>query len=167
MQIRSTEEKFLYELAAIYNAETRFLEAQQHMIRQTHNERLSPMLLHHIDETQQQIKNLQLVFSLIDRPPQSIDCEAATGLIHDAQALMQQTAIHPDLLDTVIVETQIKMKHFAIVGYRGLMKGIEQLGQTIAASLLGENLRQEEQTLQVFEDYFYAMPNSGTRMRPL
>lgn len=167
MQIRSTEEKFLYELAAIYDAETRFLEAQQHMIRQTHNEPLRNLLLNHINETQQQIKDLKLIFNLIDRPPQSIDCEAAAGLINDAQTLMQQTAINPDLLDAVIVEAHIKMKVFEIAGYRGLMKGIEQIGQTIAASLLGENLRQEEQTLRVFEDYFYAIPNSGTRMRPL
>lgn len=167
MPMNSAEEEFIYELDMIYDAENRFLEAQQHMVRQTRNEPLMLILVQHIDETQQQLKNLKLVFNLIDHSPQPNPSEVVTGLIGDAQRLMQQTAINPENLDVVLVDAQMKMKNFEIVCYRNLIKAIKQIGQSVILYLIGENLQQEERILQWFEQYFYTMPKSGTRIRPL
>lgn len=171
MQINSVEDKLFYNLLVIYDAEIRFLESQQHMIRQTRNEPLIVMLLRPIEESQQQIKNLRLVLGLIDRHPSAICSEAVTGLIKDTQVSMQKSAINPDILDGVLVEAQMKMKGFEIACYCALVRSIKQIGQTAMLSLIGENLQQERETLQLFEQLFeecsYTMPKSGTRIRPL
>lgn len=167
MQLKSLEDSLIHELNKTYNAEIRFLEAQQHMVRQIRNEPLIRMLVQHIDQTQQQIKNLRLVFRLIDREPISIASEMVTGLIAEAQTLMQQTAIHPEILQMVIVEALIGIENFEIICYRDLIKRIEQLGQTASLLLITENLQQKEQALNQFEQYFYTMPKSGTRTHPV
>lgn len=157
MQIDSLEEKLIYELNVIYDAEKHFLEAQQHRVRQTRIEPLIRMLVQHINETRQQIENLRLVFKLIDYEPKPIMFEVVTGLIAEAQTRIQQTAIDPEILEAVIVEAQIKMKDFEITCYYNLIKGIEQLGQTVIFYLIIENLRQEEQTLEQLKQYFCAI----------
>jgi ferritin-like metal-binding protein YciE len=158
MQVNSSEERLIDGLNVIYDAETRFLEAQEHAVRQVRSGSLMSMLVQHINKTQQQLKNLKLVFRLIDRKPKSIASEAVTALIAEAQNLMQQTAIQPEILQAVMIEAHIKMKAFEIYCYRNLIAEIEQIGQTVILCLIIKNLQQEEQILERAEQYFHALP---------
>ncbi len=64
MKLDNLQDKFIFNLGNIYDAEQRFLEAQQAQLQQADTPQLQTALQHHIEETQQQIRNLEQVFSL-------------------------------------------------------------------------------------------------------
>jgi ferritin-like metal-binding protein YciE len=149
-RINTLEEKLIYELGAIYDAEHRFQEAQQQMLQQTSNDLLKSMLEMHIRETEEQIKNLEQVFTLIAQIPKRVNCEAAAGLVSDAQALIKNAG-HPGIVDVAMAGAQAKVEHFEITCYRGLVMAAEIMGNNQAVDLLRQNLQQEEQTAQKVE----------------
>ena len=51
----------------------------------------------------------------------------------------------------MIVSAAIKVEHFEIASYRGLITGAEQMGQQKVVNLLKQNLREEEQTALIAE----------------
>jgi len=69
MPVKTTQEKFLHELADLYDAEHQFLQGQHHMHAQAKDAKLKAMIHEHIAESQQQIKNLEQVFSALGEKP--------------------------------------------------------------------------------------------------
>jgi ferritin-like metal-binding protein YciE len=55
------------------------------------------------------------------------------------------------LRDCVIDAAVIKVEHFEMGSYRGLITGARLMGQTEIVDLLEQNLRQEEETAQIAE----------------
>jgi ferritin-like metal-binding protein YciE len=53
--------------------------------------------------------------------------------------------------DCIIVASVIKVEHFEMASYRGLITGAQQMGQNEVVNLLSENMQQEEQTAQIVE----------------
>lgn len=150
-KITNLQDKFIYEVGAMYDAENRFLEAQQVMWQSCQNNQFKSLIETHIRETEQQIRNLEQVFSTLGQQPQRVTCDAAAGVISDAQKLMLLTADNPTILDLGLIAGQSKVEHFEIACYRGLIKGAEQMGQREVVQLLQQNLQQEEQTAQKLE----------------
>ncbi len=62
MAINTLEEKFAHSLGDIYDAEHRFLEAQETLLQSASSTTVKQMLKKHITETEQQIVNLTQVF---------------------------------------------------------------------------------------------------------
>ena len=150
MPITNLQEKFLYELADIYDAEHRFLEAQQQMLEEASGQELQGMIQTHIDQTQQQIQNLEQVYEQVGQQPERVTCEVAQGLVAEGQEGMQETQAGP-LRDTMIASAQLKVEHYEVASYRGLLAAARQTGQNEVAGLLLQNLQQEEQTALLVE----------------
>ncbi len=98
-KITNLQEKCAYELCSIYAAEQHFLEAQQIILQCVVNDQLQSLLQNHIQETEQQIRNLEQVFSTMGQQPKRIYCYAAAGLVSDAQKLILLTTNNPSILD--------------------------------------------------------------------
>lgn len=151
MPITNAQEKFVYTLSMLYGAENQFLQAQQQMLDQCSAEELKGMLQTHIDETQQQVENLEQVFSQIGQQPQSQTSEAARGLISDAQRSTQEAQLEA-IRDTLIADAQAKVEHFEIACYRALIAGAVQMEVSDeVVGLLEQNLEQEERMVQMIE----------------
>ena len=150
MPITNLQEKFLHELADIYDAEHRFLEAQQQMLDEASAQELQGMIQQHIDQTQQQIEVLDQVYEQLGQQPERITCQVAQGLVAEGQEGMQEAQAGP-LRDTMIASAQLKVEHYEVASYRGLLTGARQMGQNEIASLLLQNLQQEEQTALLVE----------------
>lgn len=150
MAITNPQEKFVHELCLTYDAEHQFLEAQQEMLQQASDGELQGMTQTHIDETQQQIQNLEQVFDQMGQQPQRVTNQAAQGLVADGQTAMQE-AQADEIRDTLIAGAQAKVEHFEIASYKGLVTGAQQMGQDQVVNLLNENLQQEQNTAQMIE----------------
>jgi ferritin-like metal-binding protein YciE len=150
-KITSLQDKFIYELGAIYDAEHRFLEAQQLMWQYSQHQQLKPLIETHIRETEQQIRNLEQVFSTLGQQPVRVTSDAAAGLVSDGQKLTLLAADNQKIVDLGMVGSQSKVEQLEIACYRGLIKGAEQMGQNEVVQLLQQNLQQEEQTAQRLE----------------
>jgi ferritin-like metal-binding protein YciE len=151
MAIKSLDEKFIHEIGDIYDAEHQFLEAQQQMLQQAQSGIVKRLLQEHIRQTEEQIKNLEQVYSTLGQEPKRIKCQGASGLVSEGQKLMKETSSNPALVDCAIAGAQSKVEHYEIASYRGLIEGARLMGQNEVLRLLQQNLEQEEQTAQKVE----------------
>ena len=104
----------------------------------------------HIGRTQQQARNLKQIFEQLGQQAQRATNEAAQGLVSEAQLVMQETQ-DENLRDCAINAAVIKVEHFEIGSYRGLVTAAQQMGQDEIVDLLQQNRREEEQTAQTAE----------------
>jgi len=151
MAIKTLEEKFQHGLGDIYDAEHRFLEAQQTMLESATSATVRKNLEKHIVETEQQIVNLTKVYEALGLTPKRVACDAAKGLVTEGDKLLKETKDVPELADLGITGSCSKVEHYEIAAYRGLIACAESMGQTEIARLLQENLQQEENTAQTLE----------------
>lgn len=141
----------IHELADIYDAEHQFLEAQQQMIQKANSDQVKSMLQEHIQQTEQQIKNLEQIFQQLGQEPKREKCAGASGIVSEGNKLLKEVEKNPQLIDLAIAGSQAKVEHYEMASYRGLIMAVEQMGQQQALTLLQQNLQQEEQTAQRVE----------------
>jgi len=152
MAIKTLEEKFQHGLGDIYDAEHRFLDAQQTMLESATDATVQANLKKHIAETEEQIVNLTKVHELLGLTAKRETCDAAAGLVSEGSKLLKETKDVPALADLAINGSCTKVEHYEIASYRGLIAGAEAMGQTEVATLLSANLEQEENTADTLED---------------
>jgi ferritin-like metal-binding protein YciE len=150
MTMRNAQEMFQHEVGDIYDAENRFLKGQQEMLNKASDPQLQGLIKQHIEQTQQQIRNLDQVFSLLGQQPKGVMCDSAQGLVTEAQKAMQEAASDP-IRDVLIDTAAAKVEHYEIASYRSLITDAELMGQREIQTLLQQNLQQEEQTAQLLE----------------
>jgi ferritin-like metal-binding protein YciE len=150
MPITNPREKFVHELADVYDAEHQFLEAMQKMHDNASDEKLKAMLEEHMAETQQQIENVEEVFSSIGEQPKRQHCSGAEGIIEEGSKAMQEAATD-EIRDQLIVGGATKAEHYEMVGYADLIEGAEMLKLRKAVKLLTENRGQEVRTARKLE----------------
>jgi len=150
MAIANVNDLAVQALGEIYDAEHQFLEGQREMEQQATDQDLKSSIQQHISDTEQHIRNLEQVFEQLGQQPQRQTNEVAQGLVSHAQQNMQ-AAENEAIRDCIIVASVIKVEHFEMASYRGLITGAQQMGQNEVVNLLSENMQQEEQTAQIAE----------------
>ena len=150
MPINSSEEKFEHELADMYDAEHQFLEAMGKMRRMASDPKLQAMLAEHMEQTEEQIRKLQEVFSVLGKEPERKECMGAKGLVDEATNLMQEVGTR-ELRDAVIAGAATKAEHYEMVSYADLIDGAEMMKKRKAVRLLTENREQEVSTARRLE----------------
>ncbi|ALF54204.1 hypothetical protein ACX27_17360 [Nostoc piscinale CENA21] len=150
-KITNIQEKLHYELCGMYDAECRFLEAQQIMMQCTENKQLQSLIETHIRETEQQIRNLEQVFSNMGKQPKRMTCEVAAALISEGQKYLLLTSENSSLLNLTLAAALAKVENFEVFSYQGLIKVAENMKQQEVVKLLQQNLQQEQQTVQKIE----------------
>ncbi|MBW4643308.1 MAG: DUF892 family protein [Goleter apudmare HA4340-LM2] len=150
-KITNLQQKFVYEIAVMYDAENRFLEAMQMMCQCCQHNQMKSLLENHIRETEQQIRNLEQVFNTLGQQPKRVNCDAAAGLISDGQRFMLLASDNQKILELGLAGGQAKVEQLECTCYRSLIKGAEQMGQNQIVQLLQQNLQQEEQASQKIE----------------
>lgn len=151
MAIRTLDEKLVHDIGDIYDAEHRFLEAQQEMLQHAHAQSVQMLLTEHIAQTQQQIDNLNQIYKLMGVTPARVKCDAAAGLVIEGQKGLKETSGAPTIQDVMIANASSKVEHYEIASYRGLIEGAKLLGNPQVLALLQQNLQQEEQTAMKIE----------------
>ncbi len=150
MPINTAEEKFIHELGDIYDAEHRFLDAQNEMLPLASDNKLKKLLEQHIKQTEGQIQNLEKAFEHLGEKAKRHKCDAAAGLVSEGQKSIKEAGTD-QIRDCLIASSQAKVEHYEIASYRGLMVGAKQMGQKEVLELLQQNLTQEEQTAEQVE----------------
>ncbi|MFM9161134.1 MAG: ferritin-like domain-containing protein, partial [Dolichospermum sp.] len=74
-KITNLQQKFIYEINTMFDAENRFLESQQMMWQCSQNNKFKMIIETHIQETEQHIKNLEQVLNILGEKPQRITCD--------------------------------------------------------------------------------------------
>ena len=150
MPITNAREKFVHELADIYDAEHQFLEALHKMQAQASDEKLKGMLEEHATQTEEQISRLEKVFSEVGESPGRQPCAGAHGLVQEASKMMEEVQTS-ELRDAVIVGAATKAEHYEMVSYKDLIDGATMLKLRGAARLLAANREEEVKTARRLE----------------
>src|SRR2546421_5704094 len=150
MPITNSQEKFVHELADMYDAEHQFLEAMGKMRDRASDEKLQTMLEEHMQQTEQQILALEEVFSETGETAQRQECLGAKGLVEEASRMMEEAGSN-EIRDAVIAGGATKAEHYEMVSYADLIDGAEMLKLRKAVKLLTENREQEIATARKLE----------------
>jgi ferritin-like metal-binding protein YciE len=145
-QLTSTNELFTHKLGAALTMEQTVLKMLQKLEQTAKEPELKEQFSHHRDETQQQISNLQQVFSALGETPQTQPCPTIDGLKEESEQMISQTS--GQLIDAVLLGGAAETEHHEIAVYEGLITHADEMGHEDVVALLTENLEQEQHTLK-------------------
>ena len=145
------KELFEHELRDIYDAEHKMLRSLESMAKKVTNTELSQAFELHRKTTENQIGRLERVFELVDRAPRREPCEGINGLIEEFTEFVKEEDPAEPVLNVFASAAALKVEHYEICAYKSLILLADQMGNSEAAQLLQETLREEQETAQELE----------------
>ncbi|MBR0826338.1 ferritin-like domain-containing protein [Bradyrhizobium manausense] len=136
---------FLETLKDIYFAENKIIKTLPKMAKAAHSKELAAAFNKHLRETQGQVKRLDQVFKMLDKPARGKPCEAIKGITDEGAEIMKAFKNAP-ALDAGLLAAAQSVEHYEISRYGTLRTWAEELGMQEAARLLQETLDEEEAT---------------------
>ena len=142
---KNLNDLFLDTLKDIYYAEKQILKALPKMAKAAHSGQLRAAFEKHHGETEGQVKRLERVFELIDKPARGKTCEAIQGLLDEGKEIMEEYK-GTEALDAGMVAAAQAVEHYEISRYGTLKQWALQLGIKDAVRLLDQTLQEEKKT---------------------
>jgi len=164
MPMQTPQDLFVHELSSIHSAEqiiVRMLEQAQGLVQ---NQQLKDGLRAHADQSRQQAQRLEQIFQQLGEQPHPVTCHSAQGLHQELQDALQAQP-SPDVVEGLVVAGACKTEHLEIAAYTGLLEKANAMGQTQAAQLLEQSLREEQQMLQQVEQISQQLTQQMARMQ--
>lgn len=137
-------ELFCNELKDIYWAEKALTKAIPKMIEKASSEELITALEDHLAVTEGHVDRLEQVFKIIGEKAEAKKCEAMSGLIDEAGEIMKE-AEEGVVRDAGIISAAQKVEHYEIATYGTLVSFANTLGESEAAGLLEDTLKEEKE----------------------
>jgi ferritin-like metal-binding protein YciE len=148
-ELTTPTELFTHKLGAALTMEQTVLQMLQKLEQEAQEPELKEQFSHHRTETEQQISNLNQVFSALGEQPQTQPCPTIDGLKEESEQMISQTS--EELIDAVLLSGAAETEHHEIAVYEGLITHADEMGQEDVVALLTENLEQEQHTLKEVE----------------
>ena len=145
MKLDRLKDLYIEQLRDLYSAETQIISALPEMINKTSHRELRTALQNHLEETREQKKRLQQVFSNLNVGPEGEMCEAMKGLIREAKELLKKDA-DADVLDAGIIASAQRVEHYEIAGYGTVCTYAEMLDREDDYKLLSATLGEEKES---------------------
>jgi len=149
-KIESPRELFVSNLRSTLKMENDILDMLEELQEEARDSELKQNLVHHHEETQQQVRNLERAFEALGEEAKEESCPPIEGIEKDGKQSIKQ--VDDSLVDHVILGGAAKTEHHEIAVYNGLIMKAEALGEEDIANLLRENLEQEEHTLKEVDE---------------
>jgi ferritin-like metal-binding protein YciE len=92
------------------------------------------------------------VFETIGEKANAEKCPGIEGLKTEHDEFVANEEPTPEVLDMFLTGAATRTEHYEIAAYTGLITMACALGESEAANLLGENLKQEEAALKTVTD---------------
>ena len=143
MPASQLQKLFEDELKDIYWAEKALTKAIPKMIEHATSSELIDALTVHLEETQEQVNRLEQVFASIGKKAEAVKCEAMTGLIKEAEEIMEECE-EGAMCDAGIISAGQKVEHYEIATYGGLAQLAKTLQLEDIAGILEETLVEEK-----------------------
>jgi ferritin-like metal-binding protein YciE len=143
MSVNNWNDLLVEEVRDIYHAEKQVAKALPKMVKAAASDDLRHALEGHLEETHAQVERLEKVLQLLNTPIRGKKCEAMEGLIKEGDEVLQEDL--PDTIrDAALTMAARKVEHYEIAAYSSAHAIAETLGLDEVASLLADNLAEEE-----------------------
>lgn len=117
---------FLDELEDMYSSEHQIVKALPKLIKLASFPELKEALTKHLKETENQVRRIEKIFSILGVKAKEKTCEAMEGLVREADELTQQKD-KSSVLDAAIISACQKVEHYEIASYGTLRSFAKQL----------------------------------------
>lgn len=151
--METAHELFLHGLSDILDGERQLVEALRKMADNAARPELKKAFEQHQAQTEGQVERLEQCFQELGEEPQSTECKGIKGLLEEHETFQSEEEPSPDLLDIESVVGAEKVERYEISEYEALIRLAQMMGHTKPARLLGQNLREEQQTLKKMEGF--------------
>ena len=146
---------FLHGIKDIYYAEKRLTKALPKLINAAKSEDLVEALTDHLTETEEHVRKVERVFSLLKLEPSGTKCDAIDGIAEEAESILEDFGETP-ACDAAIIFAGQAAEHYEITRYGSLRTFAEVLGYEEIEQILAEILEQEkdadEKLTEIAED---------------
>lgn len=132
-------------LKDVYFAEKQILKSLPKMAKAAQSADLSSAFKKHHRETEGQVRRLEQVFKLIEKPVKAKTCHAIMGILDEGKEVMDDYK-GTEALDAGLLAAAQAVEHYEISRYGTLKAWATKLGITEAVRLLDETLQQEHNT---------------------
>ena len=140
--MKTLAEAFHHTLKDIYYAEKALTKALPKVASAAGTSDLKKAVEHHLEETKEQIKLLEKVFSSIDEKAEGEKCDAIEGLIKETEGIIKEAS--GVALDAALIAAAQAVEHYEITRYGTLREWAKVLGYNKAHDLLTQILDMEK-----------------------
>ena len=145
MPVDSLQDLYQQKLTMILDAEQQGLQAYPQMLGMVQHDELRQSLQTHMQQTQQQVEQLQGLMQQGGQSQQGQRCVSMQALIQEAQQMVGQIQ-DPDTRDAFLIGAAQAMEHHEIAAYGTARAWARQLGREQDVQVLEQILDQEKQT---------------------
>jgi len=137
--IQSPLDLLMYELRVLQSVEQSKLQMVARLKQICSNPQVSQLFETEIPKVQQQTLRVQECLRLLNSQPASATSHAIDCMQHDLQEFMQQNPSQ-QAVDMYCLGMAMKVAHYEVASYIGLVEKARQIGHTQVVSLLEDNM---------------------------
>lgn len=141
-ELATLHDLFLDELKDLYSAEKQLVKALPRMIKKVSSGELSQGLQHHLTQTQEQVKRLELAFAELSAPARAKKCKGMEGLLEEGEEMLEHEG-DPDVIDAGIIGAAQRVEHYEIAAYGTAVAHAKAMGHHSVERLLQATLDEE------------------------
>jgi ferritin-like metal-binding protein YciE len=138
-------ELFKEQLKDIYGAEKQLTESLPKMKEAASSPDLALAFEDHLHVTEDQVKRLEKIFSLLGEEADSKKCKAMAGLIEEGEEVIKNTDAGTATRDVGLIISAQKVEHYEIATYGSLRQLAKSISPEVSA-LLETTLQEEKET---------------------
>jgi ferritin-like metal-binding protein YciE len=142
-------ELFLHELGDILYAERTLVKALPKLAQEATESSLAEAFEKHLGETERHVTNIEKAFEMVGETAKAEKCPGIEGIKKEHDEFVTNEEPSRDVLDMFLTGAAARTEHYEIAAYTGLITMAKALGETDAAKLLGENLKDEKAALEM------------------
>jgi len=142
MKLQTLEDLLIHQIQDILSAEYQVKKALPRMAEGVGSDKLRRAFKDHHRETGAQIMRLEKAFKLLDRAVAASHCDAAQGLITEAEDLLESDG-NRDVLDAGVLAAAQRFRNYEMAAYGSAISFAQKLQRNDVASLLQESLDEE------------------------
>lgn len=147
-QMNDPRELFLHELGDVLYAEQTLVKTLPKLQKEASDDELAEGFGKHLEETRQQVKNLEQAFEALGEKAKAEKCPGIEGIKKEHDEFVSNESPSPEVLDAFLTGAGARTEHYEIAAYEGLITMAEAMGEDDVARLLNENLAQEQNALR-------------------
>jgi ferritin-like metal-binding protein YciE len=156
-------ELFLHELGDALYAERTLVKTLPKLQKEASDRELALGFQHHLDETQQHVKNLEQAFEMLGEKPTAEKCPGIEGIKQEHDDFVAEESPSQDVLDSFLTGAGARTEHYEIAAYEGLVTMAEAMEETEVVELLTENLEQEKTALKKLKTIAKRLAQEGAK----
>jgi ferritin-like metal-binding protein YciE len=142
-------ELFLHELGDILYAERTLVKALPKLAQEATESNLAEAFEKHLGETERHVTNIEKAFEMVGETAKAEKCPGIEGIKKEHDEFVAKEEPSTEVLDMFLTGAAARTEHYEIAAYTGLITMAKALGETDAARLLDENLKDERAALEM------------------